>query len=110
SAFHLAQPLGLKVDHIPYRGAAPALQDIIGGHVDMFFATPQSVVEQVASGQMKAFGITAREPSQLFPGIPSFVQEFGPKAEILYWRALFAPADAPQPIITALNGVLQEVM
>jgi tripartite-type tricarboxylate transporter receptor subunit TctC len=110
STFLLAQALGLKVDHIPYRGAAPALQDIIGGHVDMFFATPQSVVEQVASGQMKAFGITAREPSPLFPGIPSFVQELGPKLEILYWHALLAPAGTPQPIITALNGVLLEVM
>jgi tripartite-type tricarboxylate transporter receptor subunit TctC len=110
STFLLAQALDLKVDHIPYRGAAPALQDIIGGHVDMFFATPQSVVEQVGSGQMKAFGITAREPSPLFPGVPSFVQEFGPKLEILYWHALFAPAGTPQPIIAALNGVLQEVM
>ena len=110
ATFLLAQAMGVKVDHIPYRGAAPALQDIIGGHIDLFFATPQSVVEQVASGQMKAFGITAREPSPLFPGVPSFVQELGPKLEILYWHALLAPAGTPKPIITALNGVLQEVM
>ena len=110
STFLLAQAMGVKVDHIPYRGAAPALQDIIGGHVDMFFATPQSVVEQIGSGQMKAFGITAKEPSKLLPDVPSFVQAFGPKLEILYWHALFAPAGTPRPIIDALSGVLQEVM
>src|SRR5215467_1099963 len=93
----VAQEAKVTVDLIPYRGAAPALQDIIGGHVDLFFATPQSVVEQVGSAQMKAFGITAREPSPLFPGVPSFVQELGPKLEILYWHALFAPAGTPQP-------------
>jgi tripartite-type tricarboxylate transporter receptor subunit TctC len=110
STFLLAQALGVKVDHIPYRGAAPALQDISGGHVDLFFATPQSVVEQIASGQMKAYGITAKERSKLLPDVPSFVQEFGPKLEILYWHALFAPAGTAKPIIDALNAVLQEVM
>src|SRR5215471_20310769 len=71
----VAQEAKVKVDHIPYRGAAPALQDIIGGHVDVFFATPQSVVEQVASGQMKAYGITAKEKSPQFSTAASFVQE-----------------------------------
>src|ERR1700754_2178303 len=79
STFLLAQALGMKVDHIPYRGAAPALQDIIGGRVDMFFATPQSVVGQVASGQIKAFGITQMEPSPLFPGVEPFAKTYGPK-------------------------------
>jgi tripartite-type tricarboxylate transporter receptor subunit TctC len=110
STFLLAQAMDVKVDHIPYRGAAPALQDIIGGHVDLFFATPQSVVEQIASGQMKAYGITSKERSKLLPDVPSFVQEFGPKLEILYWHALFAPAGTPAPIIAALNGVLLDAM
>ena len=110
STFLLAQATDVKVDHIPYRGAAPALQDIIGGHVDLFFATPQSVVEQIASGQMKAYGITSKERSKLLPDVPSFVQEFGPKLEILYWHALFAPAGTPAPIIAALNGVLLDAM
>src|SRR5262252_6269085 len=61
-----AQEAHAIVDHIPYRGAAPALQDIAGGHVDLFFATPQSVLQQVASGEMKAYGITAKAPSPQF--------------------------------------------
>jgi tripartite-type tricarboxylate transporter receptor subunit TctC len=106
----VAQEAKVKVDLIPYRGAAPALQDIIGGHVDLFFATPQSVLEQVASGQMKAYGITAKEKSPQFPTAASFVQELGPKLEILYWHALFAPAGTPTAIVGRLNAVLQEIM
>ena len=106
----VAQEAKVKVDLIPYRGAAPALQDIIGGHVDLFFATPQSVVEQVASAQMKAYGITAKEKLPQFPTAASFVQELGPKLEILLWHALFAPARTPAPIVERLNAVLQEIM
>ena len=91
----LAQEAKVNVVHVPYRGAAPALQDIAGGHVDLFFATPQSVVQQVTAGQMKAFGITAKDQSPLFPNVVSFVQELGPKLEILYWHGLFVPAGTP---------------
>ena len=86
STGHLATSLFTKeakveAIQVPYRGAAPALQDIAGDHVDLFFATPQSVVEQVAAGQIKAFGITAKQESPLFPKVASFVTEMGPKLE-----------------------------
>jgi tripartite-type tricarboxylate transporter receptor subunit TctC len=110
ATFLLAQAIGVKVDHIPYRGAAPAVQDIVGGHVDLFFATPQQVVGMVRSEQIKAFGITAKEPSSLFPGVASFAQSYGPKLEILYWHALFTPAGTPRPVIDKLNTALQEAM
>ncbi len=106
----LLQEAKLQGDLIPYRGAAPALQDLAGGHVDLFFATPQSVVQQVAIGQLKAYGITAKETSPQFPTAESFVKEFGPKLEILYWNALFAPAGTPEAIIDKLNATLQQVM
>jgi tripartite-type tricarboxylate transporter receptor subunit TctC len=112
---HLATALAAqedkaKVDMIPYRGAAPALQDIMGEHVDIFFATPQSVVQQVAAGNMKAFGITSKQKSAQFPTVDSFVSALGPKLEIVYWQALFAPAGTPQPIIDKLNAAVQQAM
>jgi len=110
ATFLLAQAMGVKVDHIPYRGAAPALQDIVGGHVDLFFATPQQVVGQVASGEIKAFGITTNEPSPLFPGVAPFAKTYGPKLEVFYWHALFAPAGTPRPVIDKINAALQETM
>ena len=106
----LAQEANVKVDLIPYRGAAPALQDIMGGHVDLFFATPQSVIGQVRSGDIKVFGITAAEKSPELPAAESFVQKFGPKLEILYWHALFAPAGTPESIVNKLNATLQEIV
>ena len=105
----LAQEAKVKVDLIPYRGAAPALQDVTGGHVDLFFATPQSVVQQIKAGQMKAYGITAKEKSPELPTADSFVKAFGPKLEILYWHALFAPAGTPDDVINKLNATLQEI-
>lgn len=106
----LAQEAKMKVDLIPYRGAAPALQDITGGHVDLFYATPQSVVQHVANGQMKAYGITSKVPSPHFPNVPSFVAELGPKLEILYWHALFAPAGTPDAIVEKLNATVREII
>ena len=106
----LAQEAKVQIDLIPYRGAAPALQDIAGGHVDLFYATPQSVMQQVKAGQMKAYGITAKEKSPEFPSAESFVKQFGPKLEILYWHALFAPAGTPEAVINKLNATLQEIV
>ena len=110
STFLLAQALNVKVDHIPYRGAAPMLTDIVGGHVDLFFASRTQEVGPVNSGQIKGFGITSKERSPLFPGVASFVQEVGPQMEILYWHMLLAPAGTPRPVIDALNAAAQELM
>ena len=106
----LAQEAKVEVVGVPYRGAAPALQDIMGGHVDLFFATPQSVVQSVAAGQMKAYGITSKAASPQFPGVASFVDALGPKLEIFYWHALFAPAGTPKGVIDKLSGVLLAVL
>jgi tripartite-type tricarboxylate transporter receptor subunit TctC len=106
----LAQEAKVAIDLIPYRGAAPALQDIAGGHVDLFFATPQSVMQQISAGQMKAYGITAKEKSPQAPSAESFVKAFGPKLEILYWHALFAPGATPDAVVNKLNAALQEIV
>jgi tripartite-type tricarboxylate transporter receptor subunit TctC len=106
----LAKEAKVEVVHVPYRGAAPALQDIAGGHVDLFFATPQSVVQTVANGQMKAFGITSKAASPQFPKVASFVDALGPKLEIFYWHALFVPAGTPQVAIDKLSAVVRQVM
>lgn len=103
-----AQEARVTIDQIPYRGAAPALTDVLGGHVDLYFATPQSVVQQVAVGRMKAYGITEGETSPQFPTAASLVKVLGPKLEILYWQALLAPAGTPVAVIDKLNAVLQE--
>jgi len=106
----LAQEAGAKIDMIPYRGAAPALNDILGSHVDVFFATPQQIVGQVKAGNVKALGITAKQPLPELPDVKSFVGAFGPKLEFFYWQALFAPAGTPQPVIDKLNAAISKMM
>ena len=95
---------------VPYRGAAPALQDMIGNHADLFFTTPQSVLPLIAAGKLRAYGITAKEPYAQFPGVASFVDEYGPKLEIQYWHALFAPAATPRAVLDKLNGALAALL
>ena len=104
------QEAKLEAVLVPYRGAAPALQDMIGNHVDLFFTTPQSVLPLIAAGHIKAYGITAKENYAQFPGVASFVEAYGPKLEIQYWHALFAPAATPPAAIEKLNAVLQAVL
>ena len=104
------QEAKLQAVLVPYRGAAPALQDMIGNHVDLFFTTPQAVLPHIAAGQIKAYGITSKEAYAQFPGVASMVEQYGPKLEIQYWHALFAPGATPKPVIEKLNGVLGAVL
>jgi tripartite-type tricarboxylate transporter receptor subunit TctC len=98
---------GVKLDQIPYRGAAPAMTDLLGDHVDLFIGTPQSVVAYVKAGKLKAYGITSKEKSPLLPDAESLVDLLGPKFEIVYWQGLFAPSGTPPAVIKTLNTALQ---
>jgi len=101
-----AQEAGASLDQI----AAPAITDLLGGQVDLFFATPQSVVQQVATGALKAYGVTAKEKLPEFPTADSFPLMFGPKLDVVYWQAMFAPAGTPSSIIGTLNKALQNAV
>jgi tripartite-type tricarboxylate transporter receptor subunit TctC len=106
----VAQEAKVPIDQIPYRGAAPAMTDLMGGHVDLFFGTPQSVVPQVKSGQLKAFGVTSKAKLEQLPDVESLVNVLGPKLEILYWQAMYAPAGTPEAVIGMLNAAMQEAV
>jgi tripartite-type tricarboxylate transporter receptor subunit TctC len=105
-----AQEAGVSLDQIPYRGAAPAVTDLLGGQVDLFFATPQSVVQQVATGALKAYGVTAKEKLPELPTADCIPLIFGPKLDVVYWQAMFAPAGTPESIIGTLNKALQNAV
>ena len=98
------------VDYIPYRGGAPATQDVIAGHVDLFCSTTQLVIEPIKAGTIKGFGITAPEELPQLPQVPSLVKEYGPKLDIKYWHGLFAPAATPKPVLEKLNAALGAVL
>jgi putative tricarboxylic transport membrane protein len=106
----LAQVVGAKIDEIPYRGAAPAITDLLGGQVDLFFATPQSVLQMVNTGKLKAFGVTSKDTLPELPKVESFVSLLGSKLDFVYWQALFAPGKTPAAVIETLNEAAQRAV
>jgi len=105
-----AQEAKIEIDFIPYRGAAPAMNDLLGDHVDLFVGTPQSVAPHVAAGKLKAYAITSKEKSPQLPTAESLVDAFGPKFEIVYWQAMFAPTGTPPEVVKKLNAALQDAV
>jgi len=105
-----ARAIAAQVDLVPYRGGGPALQDVVAGHVDLFIAVPQAVIELVRADQIKAFGVTAREPLPQLPQVKSLAAEISPELEILFWTALFAPAGTPKPVLAKLATVIDEAI
>jgi tripartite-type tricarboxylate transporter receptor subunit TctC len=82
----------------------------MGGQVDVFFATPQQVQQQVATSKLKAYGVTQKAKMPEFPNAESMVELLGPKLEVQYWQALFAPSGTPPAIVNKLNAALEDVV
>src|SRR5262245_27664078 len=110
-AAHLAGELfkaeaGIDIVHVPYKGAAPALQDLIAGHVQMMFATASSVVPHIRDGKVKALGVATLRRTAVMPEIPT-IDELGLKGfDATTWHGLVAPSRTPKEIVTALNRAL----
>jgi len=110
-AAHLAGELfkaEAQVDlvHVPYKGAAPGLQDVIAGHVQMMFATASSVVSHIRDGKVRALGVTTLKRTAVMPEIPT-LDELGLKGfDATSWHGLVAPAHTPKDVIAALHGAL----
>jgi len=114
---HLAGELfkslaGVDLNHIPYKGAGPAITDLLGGQVDLMFATASAVGNLLESGKLRALGVTtaqrstsadlAKVPTIAESGVPGYVAES--------WYALFAPAGTPAPVIARLNAAAKKAV
>jgi tripartite-type tricarboxylate transporter receptor subunit TctC len=109
SGLLFADMTGIKLLHVPYKGTGPAVTDLIGGRIDVMFA-PGPVVQQfVASGQLRALGVTDTRRSKFYPDIPP-VSETVPGYESVGWFGLLAPPHTPPGIVTKLNDVIVAAM
>ena len=109
SGLLFASSTGIKLLHIPYKGTGPAVTDLLGGRIDMMFA-PGPVVQQfVASGQLRALGVTDVARSKFYPDIPP-VAETVPGYESVGWFGLLAPPHTPPGIVKAINEVIVSAM
>jgi len=104
------QLTGTFITHIPYRGAGPAVQDLIGGQVDLFITTPASVVQQVKAGKLTALAVTSATRLAALPQVPTAV-EAGLKGFTLdSWFALYGPAGMPADVVQTLGAELARIL
>jgi tripartite-type tricarboxylate transporter receptor subunit TctC len=97
---------GIKLQEVPYRGAAPAITDMLAGHLDGLFGDVPTIMGQVRAGKLKALAATSTERSDIFPDVPTFVEEGFAGVVGDNWAGVLAPAGTPPPIIAKLNAAL----
>jgi tripartite-type tricarboxylate transporter receptor subunit TctC len=115
SAQHLAGALFASATksemvHVPYKGGGPALNDVIGGQVPLFFGNLASTLQHVQSGKLRALAVTSARRSSILPDVPTLAEAGVPGAEIYEWNAVFAPAGTPEPVIQKLGAALQKAI
>jgi tripartite-type tricarboxylate transporter receptor subunit TctC len=93
--------------HIPYRGAGPALTDLLGGRVDMMFATAAAAMPQIAGGKLRAIAVTTPQRAATLKNVPAIAETI-PGYSVESWYGLFAPARTPAAVITKLNAAARK--
>jgi tripartite-type tricarboxylate transporter receptor subunit TctC len=111
---HLAGELfrmmtGADIQHVPYRGAAPAITDLLAGQVQLYFATTPVSIEHIRTGRLRGLAVTTVERLEQLPNLPT-IGEFVKDFEASAWYGLGAPKDTPQPIIEKLNREINAVL
>ncbi|MFN3483120.1 Bug family tripartite tricarboxylate transporter substrate binding protein [Rhabdaerophilum calidifontis] len=111
SGSHLSMELlmkrtGIAMQHVPYRGAAPLVQDLIAGTIDVSLSTLPSVLKQVEAGQMRAIGIASAARAPQLKDVPTFREQGVSNADAESWAAFFAPVKVPAPIVKTLSDAI----
>ena len=103
----------MKFTHIPYKGSGPAIQDVMGGQVDMMFDTTVVAAPHIQSGKLRAIAVTSAKRLASLPDVPT-VAESGlaglANFEVLSWQAIFAPAGTPTPIVNRLHDEVARIL
>jgi tripartite-type tricarboxylate transporter receptor subunit TctC len=106
----LQQQTGTSMIHVPYRGSGPAVQDLLGGTVDVFITTPASVVGHIKTGKLKALAVTSNSRLISMPDVPTVAEAGLPQFTLDSWFALYAPAGTPADIVTSLNQAVSKIL
>jgi tripartite-type tricarboxylate transporter receptor subunit TctC len=105
----LEQRAGFKTTHVPFRGAAPALSAMLGGHVDGMWVMLAPAVPHLHSGKLKAVAVTADKRDPELPAVPTAAESGVSDFQVENWQALFAPAGTPKPIVDKIRQTVIEV-
>jgi tripartite-type tricarboxylate transporter receptor subunit TctC len=107
----LESQLGMRLTHVPYKGTAPALTDLVGGQTDVFMTTLNTVLPFVQNKQVTALAVGSRERSPLLPGVPTLSEATGiANVELTAWNGIVAPAGTPEEVVGRLNRVVNEAL
>ena len=101
---------GIDMEHIPYKGRATAIPDVLGGRVTMMFDNMPSSLPLVRDGKLRALGVTSAKRSAAAPDIPTIAEQGLPGFDAVSWFALFAPAGTPKPIVDKLQREVSRIL
>jgi tripartite-type tricarboxylate transporter receptor subunit TctC len=115
SSNHLSMELfrlmtGTQIVHVPYKGSAPMVTDLLGGHVHVAFDNVPNVIQQVKAGKLRALGITSPERAASLPDVPTVAEAGVPGYEVGVWFGLVAPAATPPDVLAKLNTELNKIL
>jgi tripartite-type tricarboxylate transporter receptor subunit TctC len=115
SSSHLAVTLlgymsGVSFNHVPYKGAGPALADVVAGHVDFTVATMPGAIQQVHAGSLRALGISSLKRSPELPNVPTIAEADVPAYEYVAWFGVFAPGTTPPALVARINALLHQAV
>jgi tripartite-type tricarboxylate transporter receptor subunit TctC len=115
SGIHLGAELfahmaDVKLTHIPYKGSAPALTDLIGGHVAIYFSSMPPAIGNVKEGKVRALAVTGATRSKIFPELPTVAEAGLPGYEAVLHYGIAAPAGTPRPIVDKLNAAMRAAL
>ena len=115
SAQHLAgelfrQRAAIDIVHVPYKGGGPAMNDVIGGQVPIFFANMASGLQQVKAGKLRVLAITGAKRSPALPDTPTMAEAGVPGYEVYEWNAVFAPAGTPEAIVAKVADAISRAL
>ncbi|MBV1797927.1 tripartite tricarboxylate transporter substrate binding protein [Siccirubricoccus sp. G192] len=101
---------GIDITHVPYRGSAPAMADLIAGRVDLTIDNLPNVLAQVQAGKLRALAVTGNERDPAMPDIPTFQEAGLPGYEVYVWFGFVGPAGLPQPIRDRLSAAITRIV
>jgi tripartite-type tricarboxylate transporter receptor subunit TctC len=115
SAQHLAgaafiKQTGAAMTHVPYRGGAPAMNDVMGGHVPVFFANIASGLSNIRGGKLRPLAIAADKRNAALPDVPTYAEAGVPGTGVYEWNGMFVPAGTPAPVVAKLADALEKAL
>jgi len=100
----------IDIVHVPYKGAAPALIDVIGGHVPLALTAPTVAIPHVKAGRLRALAVTSAERSGAIPDVPTIAESGAPGFNIVQWYSIWMPAKPPRDVLEKLQGELVRII